>query len=80
MFQSTRVSPRRNKGIKNIMAKQPQKTIGYHGNKNAAVPNPRTHKLTVRLTRDEHTRVAAAAAVRKLPTAEYARSLLLAEQ
>ena len=54
----------------------PQKT-GYHGNQNAAVPNPRNKKISIRLTLDEHARVAAAAAAHKLPTAEHARNILL---
>lgn len=55
----------------------PRKKTGYHGNQNAAVPNPRTAKLTIRLNRDEYARVAAAAAAHKLPTAEHARNILL---
>ena len=55
----------------------PRKKTGYHGNQNAAVPNPRNKKISIRLTRDEHARVAAAAAAHKLPTAEHARNILL---
>ena len=63
--------------LKDLMAKQKKKYQALIGNQNAAVPNPRSKKISIRLTIDEHARVAAAAAAHKLPTAEHARNILL---